>query len=69
MSTSFDKPASATGANPLDILKAWAGGDVAPPNPTNQPVNCLDHNQQVRLWNLLRKSSIPGLLSGSELPR
>lgn len=69
MSTSFDKPTSATGASPLDTLRAWAGGDLATPGMDEVPTNCLDDNQQVRLWNLLRKPSKPGLISDSETPR
>lgn len=69
MYTSSDKPISATGANPLDTLRAWAGGDFVTQSTKEEPTNCLDHNQQVRLWNLLRKSSQPGLISGSETPR
>jgi hypothetical protein len=69
MSTKSDKSTLATGASPLDTLRSWAGGDVAPHATKDEPINCLDHKQQVRLWNLLRKSSKPGLLSGSDQPR
>ncbi len=64
---SYEQATSATAAKAADQLRAWAGSAAAPQDKLNEC--CLERTQQVRLWNLLRTPSKPGVLSNSDVPR
>ncbi|MBB3105265.1 hypothetical protein FHR87_003701 [Azomonas macrocytogenes] len=68
MSTNSAKPALATKADPLSILKRWERGEIdARAVPTNDTSD-LNHHQLRRLWALLNSPSSPGVIN-FPLPR